>query len=363
MNIEAWRAPEFQLSLDNLPVWNAIFSHASVPLPLGSSGKVVMFAPQPEPRLHSGMHRLYHDDEPFGYLRVNAFPFASYGLGQIDVTDLKNLPADLEEALRDGMHASLLSMLADKLGERFRLVPMDVALSPQHAMMLQWFDCTVSDPNDAAISFVFGANPNAICAQAIGFAPSVRHMDPSLNGEFPLAVKRIVGIAKLTVADMRELVPGDCILFLEIGSSEEQCFLLGDQVRHFEKCDEGWMCNGAELFDDMIERATLETFEMNDMSADQGEEFDDLSAGQDAIAELPLTILFTLGAANLSIGEIETWQAGSVVLLPEKVTSDDTQVTISANGKVLALGDLVRLQDRLAVRVSRLRFDPENPHT
>jgi type III secretion protein Q len=65
---------------------------------------------------------------------------------------------------------------------------------------------------------------------------------------------------------------------------------------------------------------------------------------------------FDLGRTAVSLADLESWQAGSVVALSPPARTEGAEVTLRANGRVIGTGDLVRIDDRLAVRISQLYF-------
>ncbi|KZM47395.1 FliM/FliN family flagellar motor switch protein [Labrenzia sp. OB1] len=69
---------------------------------------------------------------------------------------------------------------------------------------------------------------------------------------------------------------------------------------------------------------------------------------------LEVTVDFTLGATRLPLDEIASWQPGTIVMLPAELSEDRTLVTVDANGSPIAQGDLVQIDNRLAVRLNRI---------
>ena len=69
------------------------------------------------------------------------------------------------------------------------------------------------------------------------------------------------------------------------------------------------------------------------------------------IAQTQLT--FDLGEISLSLAELEQFQTGSIVPLPETV-QDPSQVEVAVRiaGVKIATGDLVQIDDRVAVRLN-----------
>ncbi|MFT0891983.1 FliM/FliN family flagellar motor switch protein [Pseudochelatococcus sp. G4_1912] len=72
------------------------------------------------------------------------------------------------------------------------------------------------------------------------------------------------------------------------------------------------------------------------------------------LSDLGITIDFDIGERDFTLAEIETWQPGAVVALDPPALTDRVEVTLRANGRTIATGDLIAIDDRLAVRLSKL---------
>ncbi|MBT9431171.1 FliM/FliN family flagellar motor switch protein [Candidatus Sodalis endolongispinus] len=79
---------------------------------------------------------------------------------------------------------------------------------------------------------------------------------------------------------------------------------------------------------------------------------DDTAA--DPLANLPLTLEFILQRRYLSLGEIQQFRQGKVLKLDPE---GEKHIEIRANGHLLALGELVQLEDRLGVELMELSLD------
>jgi type III secretion protein Q len=75
------------------------------------------------------------------------------------------------------------------------------------------------------------------------------------------------------------------------------------------------------------------------------------------IQDLPIRVSFDLGHTTLSLGKIQSLQAGEVIALARTV---DDFVTIRANGSAIGTGQLVDIDGRLGVTISRLHA-PSSP--
>lgn len=67
--------------------------------------------------------------------------------------------------------------------------------------------------------------------------------------------------------------------------------------------------------------------------------------------QLPIPVSFEVGRRTLDLHTLSTLQPGSLLDLDSAL---DGEVRILANQRCLGIGELVRLQDRLGVRVTRL---------
>src|SRR5262249_48735880 len=68
--------------------------------------------------------------------------------------------------------------------------------------------------------------------------------------------------------------------------------------------------------------------------------------------ELGVIIDFALGRTTVPLARVQAWQPGMIVSLEPPAVNDGVEVTIRANGQVIGTGDLVRIDDRVAVRLT-----------
>lgn len=73
-----------------------------------------------------------------------------------------------------------------------------------------------------------------------------------------------------------------------------------------------------------------------------------LAGGIPAIAEIQLPVEFSIGTLTSSLGELESIQPGFVF---ELTTPVDRPITIAVNGTAIGRGELLRIGDRLGVRL------------
>jgi len=76
------------------------------------------------------------------------------------------------------------------------------------------------------------------------------------------------------------------------------------------------------------------------------------------VSDLPVTLSFEAGTLDLSVGELSSLNPGTVLVLDRKLT--ESPVTVRANGRAMARGEFVTINDFLAVRiVDTAAYGPE----
>ena len=70
--------------------------------------------------------------------------------------------------------------------------------------------------------------------------------------------------------------------------------------------------------------------------------------------QLPVHVTFDLADITLSVGELAALQPGSILELDRQVTD---LVSVRANGRIFGHGELMRLEDRLGIRLTRVNND------
>ncbi|MEP3667507.1 MAG: FliM/FliN family flagellar motor switch protein, partial [Roseibium sp.] len=212
--------------------------------------------------------------------------------------------------------------------------------------------------NEDAIELTLGAKPDDLCAELCRYAPSTGHMHTLLGDHILVTAERLTGTALLTVAELRGLEPGDCILFSQAATEGQWAILAENHVFIFEAGENGWVCGPVRSFNSLTDNKKSGAPMTNDGNLPLPAE----GSGQDdealAVGPLEISVTFSLGSTRLPISEIESWQSGAVVALPEEISASDTKVTVNANGLPVAQGDLVRIDDRLAVRLNRILLSP-----
>jgi flagellar motor switch protein FliN len=75
----------------------------------------------------------------------------------------------------------------------------------------------------------------------------------------------------------------------------------------------------------------------------------------DLVLDVPVTLTAELGGCNLPMGEVLQLNVGSVVQL-DKLASEPVDLLV--NGKLIARGEVVVLEDRFGIKITELLSSP-----
>nr|WP_286154277.1 type III secretion system cytoplasmic ring protein SctQ [Ochrobactrum vermis] len=158
----------------------------------------------------------------------------------------------------------------------------------------------------------------------------------------PVPLRILYGATTITLREMKELERDDVILPADSElHASRSCCLIGDRLAApVSAVNGGWHLNdhflpltGSEWDFDM---ATERTTENGD---------DDSVAG---LADIPVTLVFEAGRVALPLAEVQRLDAGALIPLDAPV---DNGVSIFASGKRVGRGELVKLGEKLGIRV------------
>ena len=239
-------------------------------------------------------------------------------------------------------------------------------LSPDEALSaIQWLANVTAAETAALRSFPVRLDANALTQDA-GFSPqfgfrvhlsgvaipimldapgafgqrlrrliSAHASDPILAGEAAARVRLSLGFSRLTAQEMRDLQTGDAIELDLSGIEQLQCYALtqGGFAQICEiKGNQAILCGPLLWRPQSVLRAYV------------GDEADASSSDATVLA-------FEIGAAELPVGPLDTIGAGHAF---ELGAAPIGQVEITADGRRLGLGEIVRFDGRLCVRVGGL---------
>ena len=349
MNAPNWQARDLRLDLEDVALWNALMSHADRPLELAEKNVTFAFRPVPSAPRDGLVRQIGLGGTGRLFLQVDRFPFAAICGVDLDVADLADMPPALAQALQDGMAWTLVGALPDFLAERASLegsVFADRLSADEAAAAAHWFSCSLSGFGDAPILFCAGVSPADLCALLKARAPAARQVHRRLRSRIRTPALRLAGKARLPVREIRALEAGDVVLFGALAQAETRAVLADGHLYTFETAEQDWLCLFIEPFggDDPMETETAS------VRTEDGTTPEPIAAAP----VLTASVTFSLGAALVALDEIETWQVGAAVPLPAEISADATQVTLRVRDQIIAEGDLVRIDNRLAARLTRV---------
>ena len=318
--------PRVALRSGERAAWNALASHQDTPIGFGDLTVTFTFAALPDGRTQALVTRGTH-----GPLRVaiTEFPVADLFGETFDAGQVSNLPDALREAVSRAMFTALADVLPGGLGSALTVDLVDgAAEQPQEVAASIKIEGAFSAP----ARFLIAGSPSALLAiLGVGeLAALARH--PQLAASIPVQAALSLGSTDFTLTEVRDLSPGD-IVICPVGARKDAIQLrLAGRIKPLTRSGAGWTI-GAER--------------MDDPTPPQG------SAAPLSLQDLPVRLEFHLGDITLPLSAVETLTEQAVLPL-DAVAIDGVPVTIRANGTTIAEGDLVQLDDRLGVRLTRV---------
>lgn len=153
----------------------------------------------------------------------------------------------------------------------------------------------------------------------------------------PLPVAWLIGVSRLPAALAATLSDGDVLLITD--------------TRHQLRC-QGVTLGSFRHNEEMI--MTDEHYQNDSMPDAQFAGMTETDPISSSLTDVPLKVEFLLQRRFLTIGELQHLYAGKIL---ETDPDAEKRIEIRANGRLLARGELVRLEDRLGVELTELCTD------
>ena len=345
-----FRPPQINAKWPDIDVWNALVSHSGKTVPLPHvKGASLAFAVAKPPADNADTLELRTANGAEFLCVVQSFPFKKLFGADFGIAELPDLPPPLQQVLREGVVASLVPAIPGNI-----LGPVEIKSSGPYGRFapaltgpLHWLALTITGICPEPVAVLAGGQVSQIAALFQPAPASLRNW-PALKLGLMVPAWFSLGEMTLGLAQLQALQPGDFLVLA--ADTLSHCWL------RTRACLYSIQINAAALTCTGVSRrlqphsqspALRETHKMDDAHGSGAPAPIDPSS-------LPLQVDFDIGQIEVPLAEIETWQAGTVIKLAPPALADGVEVTLRCNNQIIATGDLVRIDDRLAVRVTRL---------
>lgn len=331
--------PRMALRSNQIETWNALVSAEGTELRV--AGLTVVFRRQPSSPARRFRHTLTWLDATGGrsvLVALQSFPFAETHGGDLRAESLDDLPGHLGGALE----ASALALAADRLARAGMKPPAIEAGAEVPSADAIDVVVRIGGLFAGEVALRLCGTPGALASLAgIEGLPALARVSPLAEAvRVPLAVR--LGEVVLPAAEVASLETGDAIVLDGTPRSLVLC-----AMRHrfdVERMQDGWMIMEIGMDGDHSQAG-----------AKDGTHGALARAGGTAMpdpAALPVAVTFELATTEIAIGQLAAWTPGALVDIGLAEVSAGLPVTVRIGGRHLARGDLVRIDDRFAVRLS-----------
>jgi flagellar motor switch/type III secretory pathway protein FliN len=340
--VREWAPPALPGVPGDGALWNALTSHLGQPLPLRGIEATVVLAKPPRPDAFALTVRFGAGPEVV--VVPVAFPFKATFAADLTVADLALLPEALRDALGEGIAGVLGSALPEHGLGPAEVVACGPLAEAAPVASLRWFRAALGAGPDAPVVDL-GATASALAAIFGGGLPA-RPVWPGVKARLGREVFATLGRLALTVAELQTLAPGALLVMEEGFEPGEPRLRAENTLYRFQATPDGLACVRVEPAAPPGPRAGPS--ESMDIPQDEARR------DQSPLGALDVTVDLDLGSITVPLAEIETWAVGAIVALQPPAVGEGVEVTLRANGRVVGTGDLVRVDDRVAVRIARL---------
>ena len=348
MNFAPWLPPEFMRVRHETELWNAVLSYAGRPLPLPGGKSAFQFAAAEPPAPETPALCIQPGIGPCFAAVVTSFPFKAMFGADIDMSQIQRLAPSLRDCMNEGVVATLWSAIPDNRMGGFRVIatgPIGEIGEPDQ----QWLGLALQGIAPEPITALVGLSVPAFVEAVAGGTFASAAVANGIKAKLATEAFFTLGNVRLTIRELAGLRPGDLVVLPEL--PDDQAMVRADWTCYvFRRAEKGWTC----VARDLVERyrsppGPVEGMSVMDKDAGQ-------ASGEAAVdvGALGVVIDFDLGRVTLPLAALQTWQPGTVVPIEPPAAAAGVEVTVRANGQIVGIGDLVRIDDRFAVRLTRI---------
>lgn len=316
------------------------------------------------------------------WLSLDSLPSLSYFSKQFEGIDLASLPQEIQSIILESAFAKILNVIEDKLGVVLSIEEYTFTLPDDLAQERLPFAVNINNLAKRIYGCLYLSDP------AIEFLVAILEAIPPLRKnyfssiEIPLAA--IIAQEELTFAQFKNLKLRDIILlndssFFSNGSCK---VIIGDYLVY-----SGVLKNKKLTLDTLMEKQTNKNSNENDkdydledlhLSDDEEDEYEDeedheehpddqeeLASDEEIevdfeeappsqalprdLEDIQINLTFEAGRKSLPLKDLQSLKSGFTF---ELENSADQPITIRANGRAIGTGELLKIGDRIGVRVT-----------
>lgn len=351
----SWRAPHFLTTSAQRDLWNALLSYreqALIPAGYNVSFRFSMASP---PDAMKPALLVKPENGPSFVAVIDNFPFEQMFGVELALQDVLSLPAPLRACLEEGVVSTIWQAVPRSAG----LGPLrilnsgpvsEIAADARADDELQWLLVTIEGVAPAPVTVLTGFSVAAFEHVVSKGVLAQSAISRGLQAAIATDVYYTIGNIIISYQNMTELDVGDLIVLPHL--AEGQIWARAQDVLFtMQRASDHFICTNRELVERY--RRSLTAFqETTTMKEDTSDAID----VPGSIGELDVIIDFDIGRTAVTLSDLQAWQPGTALLIEPPALNDNLEVTVRANGQVVGIGDLVRIDDRLAVRLTRLTF-------
>jgi flagellar motor switch/type III secretory pathway protein FliN len=353
MNLSQWLPPNIPRTYQQNEIWNAILSYRDRPLAPKGWPVTFQFSVGVPPNAATRVLILQPEYGPRFLAVITAFPFGKMFGADLDMADIGQLPATLRNCIEEGIVATFSRAIPDNRMGELRILGSGPFESIQRRSMpeeLQWLAITINGAAPDPITISAGISVEAFVSVAAGGAVAPSEVVRGVEALLQMEIRYSLGSLSTTYNGLLQLKTGDVIVLPEL-PPDQSIIQATTGTYTFRLAEEGWVCASREA----AERYRAESGLFGGLALMSNTINNSEASNMDA-GDLGVVIDFDLGRTTVPLAQVQSWQPGMVVPLEPPAAEDGVEVTVRANGQIVATGDLVRIDDRIAVRLNRLVF-------
>jgi len=355
MGLVSWLPPTFMRAGHETELWNAMLSYAGRPLPLAGSKATLQFAAVEAPEPSAPVLLIQPAAGPPFAAIVTSFPFKAMFGADMTMAEVQELAPSVRDSINEGVVATLWNAIPDKRLGGVRIAacaPLSDIARDNGARDWKWLAMTLQgiapEPVTALVGQSVSVFVDAVASGTLASAAVANAIKTQLLTE----VFFTLGSLTLTIRGLGELQPGDMVVLPELGP-DRIMVRAGWTCYEFRRAAQGWACSNRELVERYRSPPSAKGMTAMNEEVGQGARPTREAPPVD-LGALSVAVDFDLGRTTVPLAALQTWQPGTVVPLDPPTATEGVEVTVRANGQVVGIGDLVRIDDRFAVRLTRI---------